>query len=152
MSIHRCQLAPQFGDVHLVRDAIRVADALHITVLHHFLQASQHRNARQLQRVCDLTCANGRAHDGSQEDVDADGSVGQAGAVGRTLRVVVVAYGGSPASIRASVNNDVSSRAQPTLLNCLLILNEGCSSSTRATAVLASLRRESFTRGAASST
>ena len=61
-------------------------------------------------------------------------------------------YGGSPASIRASVNDAVSSRAQPTLLNCLLILNEGCNSSTRATAVLASSRRESFARGAASST
>jgi hypothetical protein len=64
----------------------------------------------------------------------------------------VAPYGGSPASIRASVNNAVSSRAQPTLLNCLLVLNEGCSSSTRATAVLASSRRDSFARGAASST
>ena len=38
-----------------------VADALNVAVLHHFLQASQHRNARQLQRVRDLTCVNGRA-------------------------------------------------------------------------------------------
>jgi hypothetical protein len=30
----------------------------------------------------DLTCTNGRAHDGSEEDVDADGSVGQAITVG----------------------------------------------------------------------
>jgi hypothetical protein len=31
------QLALQVRDIHLVRDAISVADALHIAVLHHFL-------------------------------------------------------------------------------------------------------------------
>jgi hypothetical protein len=44
------QLALLFGDVHLVRDAISVADALHIAVLQHFLQAAQNRYARELQR------------------------------------------------------------------------------------------------------
>ena len=47
-------------------------------VLHHFFQAPQHRNAGQLQRACDLTCANGRAHDRAQEHIDADGPIGQA--------------------------------------------------------------------------
>ena len=35
----------QLGDVHLVRDAIGGADALDIAVLHHILQAPQHRYA-----------------------------------------------------------------------------------------------------------
>ena len=39
------QFALQVGDVHLVRDAIGVADALHIAVLRHFLQTPQHRYA-----------------------------------------------------------------------------------------------------------
>ena len=42
-------------------------------------------NARQLQRVRDLACANGRAHDGSKEDLYADGSIGQAVTVRREL-------------------------------------------------------------------
>ena len=42
----------------------------------------------------DLTCANGRAHACLQEDVDADGSVGQAVTVSRKLRSVPV--GASP--------------------------------------------------------
>jgi hypothetical protein len=53
---------------------------------------------------------------------------------------------------RASVNKVVSSGSQPTLLNCLLILNDGCSSRTRATAVLASSSRASFASGAARNT
>jgi hypothetical protein len=39
------QLLLQVGDIHLVRDAIGVADALHIAVLHHFLQTPQNRYA-----------------------------------------------------------------------------------------------------------
>jgi hypothetical protein len=53
------QLALQFGDVHLVRDAIGVADALHIAVLNQFFQTPHYGYARQLQRVRDLTCATG---------------------------------------------------------------------------------------------
>ena len=49
----------QVRDIHLVRDAIGVADALLVAALHHFLQAPQHRYAGQLQRVRDLTCADG---------------------------------------------------------------------------------------------
>ena len=60
MSIRRCSLLLQFGDVHLVRDAIGVADALHIAVLNQFFQTPHYGYARQLQRVRDLTCANGR--------------------------------------------------------------------------------------------
>ena len=48
-------------------------------------EAPQHRYAWQLQRVRDLACANGPAHDATEEDVDADGSVGQAVTVGREL-------------------------------------------------------------------
>ena len=107
-----------------------------------FIETPHYGYPWQLQRVRDLTCTNRRVHDGSQEDVNADGSIGQAVTVGRKLRALVVAYGGSPASIKASVNNAVSSRAQPTLLNCLLILNEGCSSSTRATAACVIKARE----------
>jgi hypothetical protein len=80
------QFLLQFRDIHLVRDAIRVADALHIAVLHQFFQTPHYGYARQLQHVGDLACANGRAHDGSQEDVDADGSVGQAVTVGPDSR------------------------------------------------------------------
>ena len=53
------QFPLQVRDIHLVRDAIGVADALLVAVLHHFLQAPQHRYAGQLQRVRDLTCADG---------------------------------------------------------------------------------------------
>ena len=53
------QLVLQFGDVHLVRDAIGVADALHIAVLDQFFQTPHDGYARQLQRVGDLNCANG---------------------------------------------------------------------------------------------
>ena len=87
------QLVLQFGDVHLVRDAIGVADALHIAVLDHFLQTPQHCYAGQLEGVGDLTCANGRAHERAQEDVDANGSIGQAVTVGRKLCAVVVGNG-----------------------------------------------------------
>jgi hypothetical protein len=50
------QLVLQFGDVHLVRDAIGVADALYIAVLNQFFQTAHYGYARQLQRVGDLTC------------------------------------------------------------------------------------------------
>ena len=80
----------QVGDVHLVRDAVGVVDALHIPVLNHLFQTPHYGYAWQLQRVSDLTCANGRAHDGSQEDVNADSSIGQAVTVGRKLRSVPV--------------------------------------------------------------
>ena len=84
------QFLLQVGDVHLVRDAIGVADALHIAVLHQFFETPHYGYARQLQRVRDLACANGRAHACLQEDVDADGSVGQALTVRRKLRSVPV--------------------------------------------------------------
>ena len=45
--------------------------------------------SRLLQGVRDLT-SNGRAQTVTQEDVDADGSVGQAVTVGRKLRAKVV--------------------------------------------------------------
>ena len=41
-----------------LRDAIRVADALHVAVLDQFFQTPHDGYARQLQSVCDLTCAN----------------------------------------------------------------------------------------------
>ena len=50
------QLLLQVGDIHLVRDAIGVADALHIAVLHQIFQTPHYGYARQLQRVRDLTC------------------------------------------------------------------------------------------------
>jgi hypothetical protein len=84
------QFLLQVGDVHLVRDAIGVADAFHVAVLHHFLQTPQHGHARQLEGVGDLACANGRTHDGAQEDIDADGSVGQAVAMSRKFRAIVI--------------------------------------------------------------
>jgi hypothetical protein len=62
------------GNVHLVRDAVSVDDALHIAVLHHFFQTPHYGNAGQLQRVGDLTCANRRASDRAQEDADAANS------------------------------------------------------------------------------
>jgi hypothetical protein len=46
-------------------------------LLNQFFQTPHYGYERQLQRVRDLTCANGRAHDGAHEDVDADVSVGQ---------------------------------------------------------------------------
>jgi hypothetical protein len=52
------QFLLQIVDVHLVRDAIGVTDPFDVTVLRHFLQTPQHRYARQLERVRDLTCAN----------------------------------------------------------------------------------------------
>jgi hypothetical protein len=61
-------------------------------VLNQFFQTPHYGNARQLQRVRDLTCMNGRAHDRAQEDVDANGSVGQAVTVGRELCAIVVGY------------------------------------------------------------
>ena len=54
------QFLLQVGDVHLVRDAIGVADALHIAVLDQFFETPHYGYAGQLQRVCDLTCAGGR--------------------------------------------------------------------------------------------
>jgi hypothetical protein len=58
------QLVLQFGDVHLVRDAIGVADALHIAVL---IISSRRRTmaTRGSSARGDLACANGRAHDGA---------------------------------------------------------------------------------------
>jgi hypothetical protein len=53
----------QIGDVHLVRDAISVADTFHVAVLHQFLQTPQHRHPRQLEGVRDLARANGRTRD-----------------------------------------------------------------------------------------
>jgi hypothetical protein len=53
------QLLLQVRDVHLVRDALSVADALHIAVLNQPFQAPHYGYARQLQRVRDLTCATG---------------------------------------------------------------------------------------------
>jgi hypothetical protein len=61
------QLVLQFRDIHPVRDAIGVADALHIALLNQFFQTPHYGYAWQLQRVRDLTCANGRAHDRAQE-------------------------------------------------------------------------------------
>ena len=54
------QFLLQVGDIHLVRDAIGVADALHIAVLNQFFQTPHNGYAGQLQSVRDLTCANGR--------------------------------------------------------------------------------------------
>ena len=96
------QLAPQFEDVHLVRDAIRVADAFHIAELNQFFQTPHYGYARQLQCVRDLACLNGRAHDRAQEDVDADGSVGQAVTVGSKLGAVVVGDGSHQAQVEAT--------------------------------------------------
>jgi hypothetical protein len=87
------QFLLQFRDIHLVGHAISVADAFHIAVLNQFIETPHYGYAGQLQCVRDLACANGRAHDRSQEDVDADGSVGQAVTVGRKLRAVLVRYG-----------------------------------------------------------
>ena len=52
------QFLLQVGDIHLVRDAMGVADAFHIAVLDQFFQTAHCGYARQLQRVRDLTCAN----------------------------------------------------------------------------------------------
>ena len=54
------QFLLQFRDVHLVRDAIRIPDALHIAVLNQFIETPHYGYAGQLESVCDLTCANGR--------------------------------------------------------------------------------------------
>ena len=67
------QFLLQVGNVHLVRDAISVADALHKALLNQFFQTPHYGYARQLQRVRDLACANGGTHDRAQEDVNADG-------------------------------------------------------------------------------
>src|SRR5262249_25392294 len=87
--------------VHRVRDAVSVADALHITVFSHLFQTPHYGYARQLQRVRDLTCANRRAHDGPQEDVDADSSISQAITVGRELCAVVVGNGSQQTQVQA---------------------------------------------------
>ena len=57
----------------------------------------------------DLTCASGRTHDRPQEDLDADGSVGQAVTVGNKLRTVVVGYGPHQTQIQASIRSRASS-------------------------------------------
>jgi hypothetical protein len=43
-------------------------------------------SGKQWRALADLTCANRRRHDGPQEDVDANGSVGQAVTVGPQTR------------------------------------------------------------------
>ena len=53
------QFLLQVDDVHLVRDPISVADALHLTVLNQLFQSPHCGDARRLQRVGDLTGANG---------------------------------------------------------------------------------------------
>ena len=45
------QFPLQVGNVHLVRDAIRVADTLHVAVLHQFIETPHYRNGRQPQGV-----------------------------------------------------------------------------------------------------
>ena len=47
----------------------------------------------------DLTCANGRTHDGAQEDVDAEGSISQAVTVGCKLALEL---GGARSVVRVS--------------------------------------------------
>ena len=85
-----------------LRDAIRVADGAHVAVLDQFFQTPHDGYARQLQGVGDLTSANGRTHDGAQEDVDADRSVGQAVTVGSKLGAVVVGDGSHQAQVEAT--------------------------------------------------
>jgi hypothetical protein len=72
MSIRRCSLLCNSGmfTLSVTRYALP-------TLLNQFLPPD-YGNARQLSRVRYLTCASGRAHDRAQEDVDADGSIGQA--------------------------------------------------------------------------
>ena len=53
------QFLLQVGEIHLVRDAIGLADALHIAVLNQFFQTPHYGYAWQLQRVSDLAGANG---------------------------------------------------------------------------------------------
>ena len=48
------QFLLQFRDFHLVRDAVSVADALHIAVLNQLLQTPNYGYAGQLQSVRDL--------------------------------------------------------------------------------------------------
>ena len=92
----------QIRNVHLVGDAIGVADALDVAVLHHFLQAAQHRGARQVQRVRDRAGGNGRAHERAQEHIDADGAEAGAVAMGGKRRSVIVADAADEAEIEAA--------------------------------------------------
>lgn len=57
---------------------------------------------------------------------------------GRTALETEFVHSGSPASRSAPVNAAASGGTQPTLANCLLILNEGCRARTRAAAALVS--------------
>ena len=52
---------------------------------------------------------NRRAHDGSEEDVDADGSIGQAVTVGRELRAVIVGNSLQKAQVQAADEKPFSS-------------------------------------------
>ena len=77
-------------------------------MLNHLFQTPYYGYAGQLQRVRDLACANGRAHDGPQEDVDANGSISQAVTVGRKLRAIVVGYCSHQAEIQAADEHPLS--------------------------------------------
>ena len=61
----------------------------------------------------DLTCANGRTHDCAQEDVDADGSIGQAVTVGCKLGAVVVGYCSHQAQVEATDEKPLSRQFDP---------------------------------------
>ena len=70
----------------LVRQRTQLINAIQ---LNQFFQTPHNGYARQLQSVRDLTGASWRAHDGSQEDVDADGSIGRAVTLDRKLHTAV---------------------------------------------------------------
>jgi hypothetical protein len=80
----------QIGKVWITVDV--EAQAFAIFLARPFAIPHLRRYARQLEGVRDLACSQGRTHDGPQEDVGADGPIGQAVTVGRKLRAVVVGY------------------------------------------------------------
>src|SRR6516164_7575619 len=99
MSMRRCNLVCRSEMFTPVCDAISIADAFDKTTLHQLLQTSQHRSARQFERVRDLTGASGRTHHGAQKYVNANSSKRQTIALYRELGAVVVCYGPKQAQI-----------------------------------------------------
>src|SRR6266566_1924452 len=103
----------QLWDIHLVGDTVRIANPLHIALLHHFLETSYHRHSRQFERSGNRACADRRAHEGPKKHIDPNGSYGAAIAVGSEFGAVVVTYAADQTDIQPAEQESLACKLDP---------------------------------------
>jgi hypothetical protein len=83
------QLSLQVGNVDFVGYPVGVADTLDVAVLYHFIQAPEDSPTRDLETLRNGDCSHGRAHECSQNDINADGAIRCTIAMPRKISAVV---------------------------------------------------------------